>query len=184
MDMIYLLTTDVCCYRYDHDLRARTQFIEDRRLYQSSLWTEEEAARYKAESALYEEEMDWLHAVFNEWRAKEPHKTLVELDCGAAEVLKERITGYKTAEMMNNSIHGELMKPETRALVISFFHNDQETAGRYFDASSPEDRLERKMKWLEYFMPYSKWIKTVEIPYDFTLTEEYLRDLFKEYILA
>ena len=43
--------------------------------------------------------MDWLHAVFNECRAREPDKTLVEADYRMSmdAVLSERIRGYYPA---------------------------------------------------------------------------------------
>ncbi|MDR2519385.1 MAG: hypothetical protein LBD13_08265 [Spirochaetaceae bacterium] len=180
MDMIYLFTTDVCCYRYGHDLRARTQFLSDRRLDYRERWTDEEKARFDAEAAAYGEQVDWFHKVFNECRDREPDKTLVEMDYTMSidAVLSERIRGYYPADIEGNPILEKKIQPETRALVLSFFHSDKETAERYFDASTPEERLARKADWLTCFLRVD-YLKTVEIPYDFTLTEEYLRDLFK-----
>jgi len=182
MDLIYVFNTSVCCYRYDPRLRARTQFIKDRRLY-PDCWTRSERKHYFEARQAFEKRCndlklpfwdrpDWYEEVFDEIRAREPDKTLVEMRRSdvIARVIDERIQQdyYK--------------KRGDRLLCLSFFHNDEDTMNLMWSCEG-EELLEDKAAWIEsYFIGYP-YIKLVEIPCNFTLTEEYMRGLFEEYVL-
>ena len=179
MDLIYIFTTPVCCYQYDPELRARTQFITDRRLHRC-LWTRSETRHYNEMRERYSKSINylarmpqWYEAVFEEVRAREPDKTLVEVyaegvvPCGVVDIQMKR---------------GYYEQRGDRLLCVSFFHSDDETLELY-TSSSPEEILEAKASWIESIMrhPYAK---LVEIPFDFTLTEEYMQGLFEQYVLS
>jgi hypothetical protein len=175
MDLVYIVTTDVCCYRYDPALRARTQIIEDRRIC-CTRWTPRERKAYYAAEDKYNLHhvntiCDYWKSVFIENRAREPDKTLIEMPVN-------RFTMTILWNLMRNVYNRE---HNDRALVFSFFHSDDETAG-FSDGSPPELLLQNKGSWLEMFMKDYAFVRTVEIPYDFTLTEEYMRGLFEEHI--
>jgi hypothetical protein len=184
MDLIFILTTSMACYNYDPELRARTQFITDRRLMRGR-WTRSEGDHYrKAISDCWNnaasvdirkrlsESHGWHNMVFDENRAREPEKTLIEMEYGSVTVglLQERIEkGYFRGD---------------RPLFLSFFHNDEDTGELMYGNCTPEDLVKSKIDWIEDIMKAAHFIKIVEIPYDFTLTEEYMRGLFEHYVLS
>jgi len=176
MDLIYVFTSTVCCYRYDPELRARTQFIKDRRIY-PSYWTRSERRHYKEERIRNVQNYNyhlyhnpWMSAVFEEIRAREPEKTLVEMrENGIASII---------GDFIRTDYYG---KRGDRLLCLSFFHNDEDTANLMWQCT-PEQLLEEKAAWISWFLNYS-FIKLVEIPHDFTLTEDYMRGLFEEHVL-
>ena len=111
-----------------------------------------------------------MSAVFEEIRGREPEKTLVEMrENGIASIIGDFIRKdyYK--------------KRGDRLLCLSFFHNDEDTANLMWQCT-PEELLEDKAEWIRWFMNYP-FIKLVEIPHDFTLTEDYMRGLFEEHVL-
>jgi hypothetical protein len=178
MDLIFIFTTPMCNYQYDPELLARTQFITDRRLH-PCLWTRSERRHYDEMRARYEKSINyfvcmpqWYESVFEEVRAREPDKTLVEIYAKGAVpfgVVDEQVK------------RGYYEKRGDRLLCVSFFHNDDETLDLTLNLT-PEKVLEAKAGWIEDIMrhPYAK---LVEIPFDFTLTDEYLRGLFDQYVL-
>ena len=177
MDLIYLFTTPVCSYQYDPELRERTQFITDRRLY-PCLWTRSETRHYinamnnYSKDKNYWTEPHWYEAVFEEVRAREPDKTLVE-------VYPSGVVPYGVIDEQIK--RGYYERRGDRLLCVSFFHSDEETL-ELWTKSTPEELLETKAGWIEDIMrhPYAK---LVEIPFDFTLTVEYLQGLFEQYVL-
>jgi hypothetical protein len=176
---MYLLTHSVICYRYEPWLRDRLQIIDDWRL-RPGHWTDEEQERYEAEEEENDRQggrkwndPDYWEAALNRNRALEPEKSLVEIDFDY--ILRDAIG--------KRFMYGWNIEPGERMCAICFFHNDDDTANHIFDANTPERRLELKAFYLECCLN-APFIKTMEIPYDFTLTEEYLQDLFMEYSVS
>lgn len=178
--MIFIFTTTVCCYRYDPNLMACTQFVKDPRLYPSR-WTRSERRHYSIARQKFEDyrnkcsevplNYEWWEKVFDDIRAEEPDKTLVELRQGgvASYVVDKRIK------------EGYYERRGDRLLCLSFFHNDEDTKALLWGCPE-EELLEDKASWIAAFTCYPH-VKMIEIPYDFTLTEEYLRGLFEQYVL-
>ena len=184
MDLIYIVTTDVCCYRYDHELAARTQFINDKRLCWK--WSRSERRHYErsqdifafskkeSETGRRPPDYEWWEEVLEKNRAREPEKTLIEIPANA-------ITLYLLWKWRRQNIFEDRGE---RVLVLSFFHNDEDTENLTYGGIQPGQLVQSKISWLRLFMEEHPYIKTVEIPYDFTLTEEYLRGLFDQYVLS
>jgi hypothetical protein len=184
MDLIFILTTDACCYRYDPGLRARTRFIDDRRL-QWDCWTRSERRHYYMAEDIFKARcysgkikrplnFPWYEEIFDQNIAKEPEKTLIEM----------KYTGVVKFIFEERIKHDYYKKRGDRVLVLSFFHSDEDTKELMYGNCTPEDLVEDKINWLKIFMEVAPFIKTVEIPYDFTLTEEYMRGLFEQYVLS
>jgi hypothetical protein len=173
MDTMYLLTHSVICYQYDSWLKPRVQTIDEWRL-RVGHWTETEEALYDQETENHVHkygEPDYWESALDNNRALEPEKTLVEIDYDS--VLARHVLGKRLYEGWYRS-RGE------RICAITFFHNDNDTANMLFDGNTPQRRLELKEHYLACCLN-APFVKTVEIPYDFILTKEYLRDLFMEY---
>jgi hypothetical protein len=184
MDQIFILTTDVCCYQYDPELRACTQFINDRRL-RWNCWTRSERRHYYAKEDLFNArvfsgEIDrplnypWYEEVFDQIRAQELDKTLIEMPYNGVttDILERRIK------------RGYFKERGDRILAVSFFHSDEDTEGLLYGNCNPEDLVESKISWIYAIIQNKPFIKTVEIPYDFTLTKEYMLGLFEQYVLS
>ena len=172
MDTIYILTHSVICYRYELWLKPRVQVIDDWRL-RTMRWTGEEQEQYEKETddfINYADGPEWWETVLDRNREREPEKSLVEIDY-------DSILGYIFDKRLRN---GYYQRRGERICVLTFFHNDDDTANRLFDGNTPERRLFLKQYYLECVINHP-FIKTVEIPYDFTLTEDYLADLFEEH---
>jgi hypothetical protein len=191
------METTVCCYSYEWELKSKTNFITDKRLDiinwkdgdEKQYYQEEmeylkvhDPAEY-AQKKQYEAEdvaagaeiacnvsMRWSKRIFDEHIARAPDKTLVVLEYNAttAWIMKERIE--QAAE------RGD------RWLVLSFFHNDEETP-QMLTGWTAEEMLEEKVSWLSGISEFP-FIHTVEIPLAMTLTEDYLRGLFEQYIMG
>ena len=184
MDLVYILTTDVCCYQYDYELAARTQFMYDRR-FAPGRWTRSERRHYERAQDIFDSRKredktgrllhyEWWEEVFDQNRAREPGKTLVEIPA----------TGITLHLLWKWTEEGSFKKRGERVLALSFFHNDEDTESMMYGGVQPGDLVQSKISWLETFMKQYPFIRTVEIPYDFTLTEEYLRGLFDQYVLS
>ena len=173
---MYLLTHSVICYSYDPWLKNRLQTIDEWRL-RPGHWTEEEQALYEAEEDANDlrgrkwGDPSYWEAALNRNRALETEKSLVEIDFDVVAVRDAIGQRFQ---------HGRNLERGDRVCAVCFFHNDDDTADKLFDGNTPERRLELKQFYIECCLnvPY---VKTVEIPYDFTLTEDYLRDLFMEH---
>jgi hypothetical protein len=183
MDQIFVLTTDVCCYQYDPQLQACTQFITDRRL-RWNCWTRSERRHYHAQQDLFRAKVvskeikrplnyPWYEEVFDQIRAQEPDKTLIEMPYNGV-----------TSTMLEWRIKDGYFKERgDRILVVSFFHSDDETRGLFY-GGDPQDLLDSKFAWISAIIQSKPFIKAVEIPLDFTLTKEYMRGLFEQYVLS
>jgi len=183
MDIVYILATDVCCYRYDPALRARTQFFNDSRICHTRR-SPAERRHYFAEEDRFrierwkssDKKMNnycWYLYIHDLNRAKEPHKTLIEMP-----------TNCYTMFILEKSIKEGFFKLRgERPLVLSFFHNDEDT-GNLMYGCPPEQLLEDKASWISMFIKQYPFVKIVEIPYDFTLTEDYMVGLFEQYMLS
>jgi hypothetical protein len=191
------METTVCCYRYEWELKSRTNFITDKRL-DIINWKDDDEKQYYQEELEYlkahdpaqyarlkqdEEEriaagkeidcktsVEWHKHIFDEHLAREPDKTLVVLEFNVitAEIMKKRIA--------------EAASRGDRCLVLSFFHNDEETP-QMMTSWTPERILKEKISWLRG-ISNSPFVHTVEIPLGMTLTEDYLRGLFERYIMG
>jgi hypothetical protein len=167
MDMIFIVETGVACYRYSPNLRARAILLEDKRLHKE-LCTPEEWERLEEES--YEQyPYNWEIGILHEWLEKEPEKTLVimDFDIGAAENM---LPVYQK----------EAAKRGDRVAVFHFCHNDESMQDLWYAQTTVEELIEDKVSWLACLTKYP-FIKSVEIPYNFTITQKYLEDLFSEY---
>jgi hypothetical protein len=191
------METTVCCYHYDWLLKSRTNFITDKRLdiikwkdgddekyYQEEMdyLKEHDPAEYATQKQYEEEEVaagmefarrasfQWSKRIFDEHLARESDKTLVvmEFNVITAETMRERIA--------------EAAKRGDRWLVLSFFHNDEDTT-QMLTGWTPEQMLEEKVSWLGAISNFP-FVHTVEISLSETLTEDYLRGLFERYIMG
>jgi hypothetical protein len=114
---------------------------------------------------------DWWDWVFDEIRAKDPEKTLIEMRyCDTtSSIVKKRIKA------------GYYQERGDRLLCLSFFHNDEDTQNLFLGGNTPEHLMEIRDEWIKILKKFP-CVEIVEIPYDFTLTEGYLRGLFNRYI--
>jgi hypothetical protein len=200
MDYIFILETGSSCYRYDSELRARTLFINDRRLTFDPYHNEGETPEQEAEDALWDAQIaeqygnssktePWRGDILAEYLRQEPLKTLIVMDYNAGvgwlfRCLLKNVTvvGPGHYEEIHDRMKTPIPGPDDRWLVLSFFHNDEDTRSMIF-SGDPQETVDSKIQWLTGMLEFP-FIKTVEIPYDFDLTEDYLRDLFEQYVLG
>jgi uncharacterized protein YkuJ len=177
------MTTDVCCYHYDPQLEACTQFMYDRRL-RNTCWTRSERKHYRRMEDEFREKMfsgqikrpphyQWYEEIFDTLRAQEADKTLIELPYNG-------LTSFILDERLKR---GYFEKRGDRVLVVSFFHSDEDTKTLMY-GGDPQDLLESKFSWIAAILQAKPFIKAVEIPMDFMLTKDYMRGLFEQYVLS
>ncbi|MDR0599872.1 MAG: hypothetical protein LBG84_07325 [Treponema sp.] len=172
MDMVFILEHSVCCYRYSPNLRARTHFVNDRRL-RPDKWSEEETENYGKEIPEDDEYIGYTGfyvRAFEEHvlKAKELGKTLMVIDFSFA-------VGVAIDELIK-----EAEKQGERWVVLSFFHSDESMQDLQY-ASPVEELIEDKLYWLEEMLVYP-FIKTHEIDYNKTLHVDYLQELFQRHV--
>ncbi|MDR3325371.1 MAG: hypothetical protein LBS82_05235 [Spirochaetaceae bacterium] len=199
MDYIFILETGSSRYRYNRKLKARTLFINDRRLGLYPFHNEGETPEQEAEDALWDAQMnaepykgdEWARQgdLLAEYLRQEPIKTLVVMDyCTGLGWLFRHLLKNATNVRQDDcqEIHDKMETPipclNDRWLILSFFHNDEDTCSM-IACCSPEKLIASKIQYLTEMLEFP-FIRTVEIPYDFDLTEECLRDLFEQYVLG
>lgn len=179
MDLIYIITHPFCCFTNDPWLEDRSLLIDDRRLLNSRLWAQSEKGKFTKEKRKHEgprpwTKIPWTDAVFEKHLADDADKSLVLINYNptVADILDKRLAEDYYDE------RGD------RLLILSFFHNDEDTAQKLDDWYSPKERLAEKNALLALFKERHPYIIIREIPFDFTLSASWLMERFEEYILG